>query len=432
VKYLPQELILIKRSGKALTHDQIQEFLEAYLSGLVEEYQMSAFLMAVFFRGFSAEELTQWTQTMVSTGERLGICTTTCIDKHSTGGVGDKTSFLIAPIAAVCGCQVPMLSGRALGHTGGTLDKLEAIPGVRIPDSVEGIEKLVEKHGFCFGGTTRSMAPLDKKLYALRDVTGTIESTDLIASSIMSKKLAENLKGLVMDIKVGDGAFMKTPEQARNLLEKIQMIAKSNRIRLKGVISDMSQPLGHYLGLRPEIYEVLMAFQNKAESRLMELSLELASKMLLVAGLEQDESAAKVKVESALMSGRAYQKFCEVIEAQGGDISTFENPEFYLSSKHHFEILSPRSGYISRISTEKLGYVFSALGAGRKNISDTIIPQVGAKVSKKIGDSVVAGEPLLTGFLAEIPSQILQSQLAGCFEIGDVKVSAPELVIERF
>ncbi len=306
------------------------------------------------------------------------------------------------------------------------------VPLSKIPQTTEAIVPLVKQFGLCFAGPTKHTAPLDRKLYALRDVTGTIESSDLIAASIMSKKLSESLHGLVLDVKCGDGAFMKNQEAAKSLFTKIHIIAKAHGVQLRGVISDMNQPLGRFFGLRPEIYEVLQVFRGEGAKDLTDLSLKLASLMVLVAGIEQDEASALASVQQALQDGSAYQKFCDVIAAQGGDITTFDKPKAYLSSKTQFVVKSQKKGFLASIHTERLGYLFAAMGGGRTKLDDAIDPSIGAELHRKIGESVHQGEPLMTCFLSSDLDSSVMDALERCFVIQEKTCHPPPLIYKIF
>jgi pyrimidine-nucleoside phosphorylase len=428
----PQQLIFQKREGRALSDQDIRTFLTAYLSGDVHDYQMSALLMSIVWRGLTEPELSTWTEVMIQSGHTLKINRDYVVDKHSTGGVGDKTSFIVAPIVAALGCYVPMISGRSLGHTGGTLDKLESIPGVKIPQTSQHITDLTEAHGLCFAGQTPNMCPLDRKLYALRDVTGTVESPDLISSSIMSKKISEGLRGLTLDIKCGNGAFMKTIDEAQALKKRMKAIAQAHNLDLNGVISDMNQPLGRYAGVRPEIYEVLQVFREEGPEDLVSLCLTLASQMLVVSGKYSELEKAKTDAKTVLENGKAYQKFCNIIKAQGGDISTLESPDFYLKSSETIPVSLKKSGYLTHIDTRALGSGLSKLGAGRTSTEASVDPQVGCLIHKRLGDPIEFGEPILTMYLGQKNDIGVVEQAADWFEVGSEPPDSQLLLQEVF
>lgn len=429
---LPQVIIKAKRDKCVLSPSQSKTFLNSYLEGSVTDYQMSALLMAVYFSGLSAEELSTWTEVMVESGTRLNIPHDHVVDKHSTGGVGDKTSLIVAPIVASLGCVVPMISGRGLGHTGGTLDKLESVPGLKIPQTNSEILKLVEKHGLAYAGQTETTCPLDRKLYALRDVTGTVESPDLIAASIMSKKISEGLRGLTLDVKCGSGAFMKTRDEAEGLVDRMQAIAASHTLTLRGIISNMNQPLGKRVGLRPEIHEVLEIYRGNGPEDVREVCVKLASLMLVCSGKEKEEKRARSLVEQSLKDGSAYQKFCDVIAAQGGDISTFERENFYINSPITQDVTSLHTGYISAMDCEKMGYLIAGCGAGRHRVSDAVNPHVGLLLHKKLGDKVSKGEKLLTLYVsADVASDVI-SGFQSCFVYQSQPIKQQPLIIEEF
>ena len=391
------DIIQKKRDGGALSPEEITFFVDGYTAGRVPDYQASALAMAVFFRGMTPEETLSLTRSMMRTGEVLDLSDLPGprVDKHSTGGVGDKTSLVLAPLAAACGMYVPMISGRGLGHTGGTLDKLESIPGFRVGLSLDEFRSDLRRSGMAFIGQTPQIAPADRKLYALRDVTATVESRPLIAASIMSKKMAEGIDALVLDVKTGDGAFMKTFEDARDLARAMVDIGRGMGKRIAALITDMDQPLGHAVGNSLEVVECIETLKGRGPRDLEELSVELAAWMLhLPAGEPLD--AARGRIRKALASGAGLRKFREVVEQQGGDPAVCEDAGLLPRARKTVEIPSEARGHVTRIACEAIGHAAMVLGAGRETVDSAIDPAVGILLHKKVGDAVSAGDPLAT------------------------------------
>lgn len=399
----PVEIIIKKRNGITLSEEEIKFFVEGYLKGEIPDYQMSAFLMAVFFRGMNSDETVVLTKTMLYSGEVLDLSHIEGlkVDKHSTGGVGDKTSLIIAPIAAAAGVKVPMISGRGLGHTGGTLDKLESIPGFRTNLSKEEFINTLEKIGVCLIGQTKEIAPADKKIYALRDVTGTVESIPLICASIMSKKLAEGINGLVLDVKTGNGAFMKTLDDSENLAKNLKSISEAFGVKTIAYITNMNQPLGNYVGNWLEVYESVKILKDEVHNELTDLCHLLAGTMIYLGGKSSTVEDGIKLSKQMIETGKAYQKFLEIVEFQSGDVSFIENPEKYPEPKFKFEVKANRSGFISGMNSFEIGMLGIELGAGRMKYTDSIDPKAGFIFFKKIGDEVKSGE-----VIAEIRTDI--------------------------
>jgi pyrimidine-nucleoside phosphorylase len=390
------DLIHRKRDGEELNAEEIAYLVDAYTRGEIPDYQMSAFLMAVFFAGMSDHEVDALTDTMVRSGEVLDLSSIPGIkvDKHSTGGVGDKTSLIAAPIAAAAGVIVPMISGRGLGHTGGTLDKLEAIPGFRTSLSLEEFRDQLQRLGLAFIGQTAELAPADGKLYSLRDTTATVESIPLIASSIMSKKLAVGLDALILDVKVGNGAFMKRQVDARRLAQMMVGIGRRMDKRVQALITDMNQPLGFAVGNALEVMEVSQTLQNAGPEDLTNISLELASRMIFLGKIVKTLDEAREAAQKLLLDGSGYRKFKEVIQAQGGDPRVLDRFDLLPNATGVREIPCPRSGYISMIDAEYIGLASTLIGAGRDTKEDTIDPAVGIILEAKIGQKIDAGTVL--------------------------------------
>jgi pyrimidine-nucleoside phosphorylase len=392
------DIVLRKRDGHELTPQEIGFFVDAYTRGEIPDYQASAFAMAVFFRGMQPRETVALTEAMMRTGEVLDLSDLPGpkVDKHSTGGVGDKASLVLAPLAAACGDVVPMISGRGLGHTGGTLDKLESIPGFRVGLSLSEFRAVLRRAGLGLIGQTPEIAPADRKLYALRDVTGTVESLPLIASSIMSKKMAEGIDALVLDVKTGDGAFMRTEADSRALAEAMRDIGRGMGKRVAVLITDMDQPLGRAVGNSLEVVESIDTLKGQGPADVTELSVEEAAWMIQLAGLAANLDAARAQVRSALASGAGLQKFREVIELQGGDPRVCDDPSRLPQARERVEVRSDRAGYVAAIRCRAVGVAAMLLGAGRETVDSRIDPAVGLIVHKKVGDRVEKGEPLMT------------------------------------
>ena len=391
-------LIERKRDGHPLEPGEWRTLIAAYVAGSVPDYQMSAMAMAVVFRGLTPAELDELVDAMLTTGDRLD-CTGIAaprVDKHSIGGVGDKTSLLLAPMLAACGVAVPMISGRGLGHTGGTLDKLEAIPGFRTQLSLAEARAQLDRLGVVMLGQTPELVPADRKLYALRDVTGTVESLPLISASIMSKKLAEDLNGLVLDIKLGSGAFITDPVQSRRLAETMIAIGEARGVRTTALLTAMDRPLGVACGNALETVEAIHGLQGTGPSDLMEVTYALGVEMLLVAGLEQDRTAARGRLEEVISSGRALAKLEELIAAQGGDPRVAQSPELLPQAPVKLEVRSPEAGLVVEVEPRTIGYAIIGLGGGRMTAADLVDPSVGVVLPVKPGQRVAPGQLLAT------------------------------------
>src|SRR5580704_35817 len=386
------DLIHRKRDGEELSVEEIAFLVDGYTSGGIPDYQMSAFLMAVFYSGMTDREVSAMTDRMVSSGESVDLSAVPGlkVDKHSTGGVGDKTSLIAAPLAAAAGVVVPMISGRALGHTGGTLDKLESIPGFRTNLTIDEFREQLLKHKLAFMGQTPQVAPADGKLYALRDATATVESIPLIASSIMSKKLAEGMDALVLDVKVGSGAFMKRQVDARRLAQMMVGIGRRLDKRVQALITDMNQPLGFAIGNALEVMEVSQTLQNVGPTDLTRLSLELAARMIFLAKIVGTLDEARELATKKLLDGSGYRKLKEVIAAQGGNPLVLDRFELLPNATGAREISSPRAGYVSAIDAEYIGQASAMIGAGRDTKEDSIDPAVGVILEVKVGQKIDA------------------------------------------
>jgi pyrimidine-nucleoside phosphorylase len=391
------DLIRLKRDGGTLDRAAIEYFVSGVTDGSLPDYQASAMLMAILLRGMTPEETAALTDAMVRSGVRVTYpeVAGTPVDKHSTGGVGDKASLVLAPLAAACGAAVPMMSGRGLGHTGGTLDKLESIPGFRTGLSLDELKTAVASIGCALIGQTSDIAPADRKLYALRDVTGTVESIPLICASIMSKKIAEGIGGLVLDVKTGSGAFMKTPEASRRLAESLVAIGRANGVRTEALITSMDAPLGRAVGNANEVIESIETLKGRGPRDLEELSVLLAARMLIVAGVAPDEATARARVEQAMASGAGVEMFARVIENQGGDPRVVEDYSRLPVAPDRVVVKAPASGFVAALEAEPIGRAAVALGAGRNRLDDVVDHGVGIVVLTPPGTPVKAGEPVL-------------------------------------
>ena len=389
-------LIERKRDGQALQPAEWTGLVARYVAGDVPDYQMAALLMAVFFRGLEAGELGALTDAMLGSGDRLRFdgWATPRVDKHSTGGVGDKTSLLLAPMLAAAGVAVPMMSGRGLGHTGGTLDKLESISGFRTNLSLREAEAQVRRLGCALIGQTPEIAPADKRLYALRDVTGTVESIPLISASIMSKKLAEGLDGLVLDVKTGSGAFLPALDDALTLARTMVGIGESRGCRVVALLTAMDRPLGRAAGNALEVRESVEGLRGEGPRDLMEVTYALGAEMLLTAGLAADRAAARRTLEETVSSGAALRRLAEIVEAQGGERRQVEDPGLLPRAPVHVPFRAPADGVVARIEPRQVGRAIVALGGGRARVEDTVDPAVGFVFLVQPGDSVVRGQPL--------------------------------------
>jgi pyrimidine-nucleoside phosphorylase len=392
------DVIQRKRDGLALSREEIEFFIRGYTAGTIPDYQASAFTMAVFFRGMTPAETVALTEAMMRSGEVLDFSDLPGpkVDKHSTGGVGDKTSLILAPLAAACGVYVPMISGRGLGHTGGTLDKLESIPGFRVRLSLTEFRDVLRRSKMGLIGQTPEVAPADRKLYALRDVTSTVESRPLIAASIMSKKMAEGIDALVLDVKTGDGAFMKSFEDSKALAETMVEIGRGMGKKVAALITDMEQPLGRAVGNALEVVESIETLKGRGPKDLESLSIELAAWMLFLGGVTSHMDAARTRVRDALASGAGLRKFREIVELQGGDPHAIDDPQRLPCAREALPLRAERDGRVTRIACRAVGQAGMLLGAGRETVDSVIDPAVGLVLHKKIGDLVIQGEPLVT------------------------------------
>ena len=427
------DLIHRKRDGEELSAEEIAFFVDGYNNGTIPDYQASAFLMAVFFSGMTDREVSVFTERMVASGEKVDLSQVpgAKVDKHSTGGVGDKTSLIAAPLAAAAGVVVPMICGRALGHTGGTLDKLESIPGFRTNLTIDEFSAQLKEHKLAFIGQTAEVAPADGKIYSLRDVTASVESIPLIASSVMAKKLAVSLDAIVLDVKVGAGAFMKRQVDARRLAQMMVGIGRRANLRVQALITDMNQPLGYAIGNALEIMEVSQTLQNAGPADLVRLSLELAARMIHLGKLTATLEEAREVAQRKLLDGSGYRKFKEVIVAQGGNPAVLDRFELLPNATGAREISSPRAGYISAIDAEYIGQASSMIGSGRATKEDAIDPAVGLILEVKVGQKVDAGGVLCRLYYTREDNVDEAAQLVeDAFRISAAPPESRELILE--
>ncbi len=392
----PAEIIRKKRNGGSLTTEEMKLMIDGFVKGEVPDYQISSLLMATYFRGMNKEETAEFTRLMLHSGDIVDLSHMKGIkvDKHSTGGVGDKISLPLAPIVAACGVPVPMISGRGLGHTGGTLDKLESIPGFRTNLSIAEYKKVIDEIGLVMIGQTKEIAPADKKMYALRDVTATVECIPLIAGSIMSKKLAEGIDALVLDVKTGRGAFMQTYDQSVELAQALVGIGNSFGKETIGFITDMNEPLGYAIGNWNEVVESLECLRGREIDDIMKLTYVLGGAMVWLGKKADSIDHGIEQCKEVVANGKAYEKFLELVKKQGGDSTFLENPEKYPRSEYHVEIKSKSRGFVSEIDPLEIGFSGIMLGAGRMKVDDVIDPKAGILLKKKVGEKVKSGDVL--------------------------------------
>ena len=422
----PVHVIAKKRDGDALTSDEIAAFVTGFASGTIPDYQMSSLAMAIYLRGMDDEETAALTEQMLDSGTQLGWqAGRPVVDKHSTGGVGDKVSLLLAPLLACCGMRVPMISGRGLGPTGGTLDKLESIPGFRTDLSLAEIQNITDKVGCVITGASTEIAPADRKLYALRDVTATVASIPLITASIMSKKLAEGLDALVLDVKVGSGAFMKTREQATALAQSLVLTGKRRGVACTALLTDMDQPLGKMIGNAVEVDEAVDALSGNGPTDLVELALRLGAELLLSVGAAADLESGVSELRRQIESGAALEKLREMVAAQGGDLDA---PR---SRAPTHVVVAQTAGYVNAIDVHAVGCAVIDLGGGRRQMSDAIDPSIGLEMLVQIGDPVSIGQPLMRVFALPEKREQITPTLANCIATGESQPTRLPLILEH-
>lgn len=429
---LPQWIIEKKRDGASLTGEEVGFFVRGYVAGTIPDYQMAAFVMAVAIRGMTFDETCSLTKCMLASG--IVIDTSSVhqpkVDKHSTGGIGDKISLVLAPLVAACGVAVPMISGRGLGITGGTLDKLESIPGYRVNLTEEEFLRVVGECGCAIVGASDRIAPADRKIYALRDVTGTVPSIPLIVASILSKKMAAGLDGIVFDVKWGKGAFMKTKQNAKNLAKTLVEVSKLFNLRSNALITDMNQPLGRAVGNALEVIETVETLQGRGPADIVELTLALGAKMLLLAGAADNENSARRKLLGKISSGEAFERFSLMVRLQGGDSNYLDRPDDLVRADIKQPVEAGSTGYLQEADAELIGKAAIALGAGRSKLEDEIDRSVGIICLKKIGDAVERGEPLAWIYANSKERLAFAKPLvAKAFKIGAKRVKPPKLII---
>jgi len=428
------DVIRKKRDGGELSRAEIEALIGGYTRGDIPDYQASAWLMAALLKGLTRAETAALTDTMLRSGEVLDFSDLPSrkVDKHSTGGVGDKTSLVLAPLAAAGGLLVPMISGRGLGHTGGTLDKLEAIPGFNVNLPVARFRQVLETCGCAMIGQTAEIAPADRKLYSLRDVTGTVESPFLICASIMSKKLAEGIDGLVLDVKTGSGAFMKKQEDAAFLAELMVETGERMGKKMAALLTDMDQPLGNYVGNSLEVVEVLEVLRGQGPGDLIELCLELAAWMLFLGDRVKTVAEGKQLSKQLIDSGKALEKFRQMVGLQGGDARIVDNPQQLPQAKHKTDVVSPKSGYVTAMQCEQAGTACVILGGGRERKEDSVDPSVGFVLHKKVGDPVRAGEALCSiHYNSEDRAVRAKRLLEDSYQITDTAPAHPRPLVHR-
>jgi len=430
----PVEMIRSKRDGGSHSPAEIANFIQQFGAGTVADYQMSAWLMAIFMRGMSDRETVALTNAMLHSGQVLRLQSVEAfkVDKHSTGGVGDKISICLAPLVAACGVAVPMISGRGLGHTGGTLDKLQAIPGYRVQLTAERFERVVRDVGASLIGQSAQLAPADRRIYALRDVTATVESIPLIVASILSKKLAEGIDGLVLDVKVGRGAFMKDLKSARALAQALVRVGSASGKRVVALLTAMDTPIGRTIGNGLETREAIEVLRNSGPADTRELTLTLGAEMLLLGRVERSLASARGRLERALADGSALERFTRMVKAHGGDVRVIEHPQRLANAKAKVEVLARSSGYLSECDAYALGMSGIALGAGRTRADQAVDPSAGIELCVQRGERVTRGQPL--ALIHARSKQLAQNQapnVAQAFRIGSAKPRARRLVLDR-
>ena len=423
-----------KKNGEKLEKSEIKWVIDGLMDNSIEDYQITALLMAIFLKGMDPEETADLTDAMLYSGRTLKFDGENVIDKHSTGGIGDKASFILAPIAAACGVKVPMIAGRGLGFTGGTVDKIEAIKGFKTSLNLDGFEKLLREKGMVLIGQTDEIAPADKKIYALRDVTATIDSIPLITASIMSKKLAEGANGIVMDIKVGSGAFMRNRVQAKKLAKSIIATAKRFDKKAVALLTNMNQPLGTSVGHSLEIRESCEVLKGNGAKDITELSIHLAAHMIHIGGAAPSFTKALSMAKKTIKDGSAFKKFEELIKNQGGDVSQINDYTKLPLAKVQLKVLSPKTQYIKNFINDEIGFLCTELGGGRKVKSDIIDHGVGFVFHKKIGDKVQEGEAILTIYhnkdQIDKADEVAKKILSKVIKFSKTKVSKPEIIYE--
>lgn len=430
---IPYDLIRKKQSGLAHSDDEIEYLIQGYTAGSIPDYQMAAWLMAVYFQGLDLQETAALVSAMIQSGESLDLSDISGprIDKHSTGGVGDKVSLVLAPLVASLGIRVPMISGRGLGHTGGTLDKLESIPGFSTDLTANQFKQYVSDTGLCIMSQSDSLVPADKKMYALRDVTATVRSIPLICGSIMSKKIAEGIDGLVLDVKTGSGAFMSDPEDARTLAQQLVRTGNEHNVRCRAVLTSMDQPLGRAVGNRNEVVEAVQCLQGEGPDDVMDVTRALAVQMLLLGEIADSENEAAEMVNQSIANGSAYEKFREFVRNQGGNPDHIPEDTSDTGCEHTRSVTAAESGYVAEIDSYAIGMAGVEIGAGRRSMHDQIDHSAGIQIIKKVGDRVEKHERLAELFTNR--KEVLDSaanRIQQAYTIKGQQVNPPPLIHE--
>ncbi len=427
------ELIIKKRSGLGLSKDELTYFLSSYLNGKISEYQMSALLMAIFFQDMKDSEVQTLTELYINSGEHLTFPKNMkTVDKHSTGGVGDKITVMLAPIAVACGATIPMISGRGLGHTGGTLDKLESIPGLRTNYSSSEFKKIIDKVGFSIISQSEKMVPADKRIYALRDVTGTVESLPLITASIMSKKIAEGAQNLVIDLKIGSGAFIKNMKDGNRLANLLKTTGENLGQKVSVIFTNMNSPLGHSIGNAMEIAESINYLKGEKIHDIDIITKELVSEMLILTDNASDKQNAVKKIDEVIQNGKALEVFQQFIEAQNGNPKVCDDLTLLPSAKYKVPIVANEDGYISAINSQQIGYSLIEIGAGRKTLDTKLDYGAGAELYKKVGDQIKKGETIgylhtnMTSNTDNVISRIIDS-----YQISKDEIQKEKLILNK-
>lgn len=430
----PAVIIQRKRDGETLSDAEIRFMITGLLDGSVADYQLSAFLMAVYFKGMTPEETVSYTRAMLESGERYDLSGIpgVKVDKHSTGGIGDKVSIILTPLAAACGLVVPMMGGRGLGHTGGTLDKLEAISGFNVNLSKEKFIEALRTVGCAIIGQSEKIAPADRKLYALRDVTGTVESLPLICGSILSKKLAEGTDVLVLDVKVGSGAFMKTKKDAKALAKALISVGKKSGLKCKAVLTNMDQPLGNAVGNAIEIVECIeMMKTGSGAGDLKEVTIQLCAQMLETGGAVKTIAAGRKLATEKLADGSAWRKFQQMVELHGGSLKMINDSSLFPQAPNKVEWKAPKRGYITKMDTQEIGRMIVDLGGGRVKTSDKIDPSVGFYFNKKLGAKVSTGDSVVTAYLPHgLDNGAWEKRFQAAVTVSPQRKPVPKLIIE--
>jgi len=430
----PSKIIIKKRDRQNLSQEEIRYFISSFVKGDLEDYQMSAMLMAILLNGMNEKEIFWLTKEYIDSGITLSFPESQgrCIDKHSTGGVGDKLSLMIAPLAAECGVMVPMISGRGLGHTGGTLDKLESIPDFQTQIPLDRFQEIVRENHFAIIGQSDNIVPADRRIYALRDVTGTVESIPLITASIMSKKIASGVDGLVIDLKVGNGAFIGTVEHAEQLARIMSKIAKDFDKKIIINFTDMNAPLGRYIGNTVEVIEAIEFLKGNMEPDLKEVTYQLVADMLILAGISENFDEAEIMMDQAIESERALERFRKGIELQNGNPAVIDDYSLLPQPKYKKDIYAHRAGYIKNINSKSIGYALIEVKAGRKHVDDKIDHAAGLKLLKKVGDKVTKGEPIAELYYDNEWGNKAAKEITECFTFSERKTNAKSRLLASY